>query len=124
MCRVQLLLIRDAVTLGTQSFTLSEYSTLAVAKVWSNTAKLPSSQTMRELCEETAEKRGGYGKRVLFLGRERLPGKLIRPFLVPRLSFWSCYSHDQTSDRLAERGRGQIRWQAGSLHTFLSTFRR
>ncbi|KAF8438900.1 hypothetical protein L210DRAFT_3612667 [Boletus edulis BED1] len=54
-------------TLGTQTFALSEYSTLALAKVWSNMAKLPSSQTMRERYDKTVEERGGYGKHVLFL---------------------------------------------------------
>ncbi|KAH0835007.1 hypothetical protein J3R83DRAFT_10731 [Lanmaoa asiatica] len=49
-----------------------KYSTLALAKVWSNMAKLPSSQTMRELFEKSVEERGGYGKHVLFLGRKYL----------------------------------------------------
>ncbi|KAG8221572.1 hypothetical protein J3R82DRAFT_1814 [Butyriboletus roseoflavus] len=67
-------------TLGTQSFSLSEYLTLALAKVWTNTAKLPSSQTMRELYQKTVEERGGYSKHVLFLGQERLP--VIRRYLI------------------------------------------
>ncbi|KAF8553187.1 FAD/NAD(P)-binding domain-containing protein [Imleria badia] len=56
---------------GTQSFVFSEYSTLALAKVWSNTAKLPNSQTMRALHDETVEERGGYGKYVMFWGPQR-----------------------------------------------------
>ncbi|KAF8553186.1 FAD/NAD(P)-binding domain-containing protein [Imleria badia] len=58
-------------TEGTQFFVFSDYTTLAVAKVWSNTAKLPNSQTMRALHDKTVEERGGYGKRVMFLGPER-----------------------------------------------------
>ncbi|KAI9573779.1 hypothetical protein HD554DRAFT_2052569 [Boletus coccyginus] len=53
-----------------------DYTTLAVAKVWTNTAKLPSSRTMRVLYEKTVEERGGYGKNVLFMG----PAQLLARF--------------------------------------------
>lgn len=79
-------------TWGTQGLSYSEYWALALAKVWSNTAKLPSSETMRELYEKSVEERGGYGKHVLFLIGERLPSGLSRPVLVLGLSFLSCRS--------------------------------
>lgn len=63
-----------AVPLGILSFILSEYTTLAVANVWTNKAKLPTSQTMRTLYEKTVEERGGYGKYLLFLGSKRTNG--------------------------------------------------
>ncbi|KAF8553185.1 FAD/NAD(P)-binding domain-containing protein [Imleria badia] len=56
---------------ATQVFVFSDYTTLALAKVWSNTAKLPNSQMMRTLHDKTVEERGGYGKHVMFLGPER-----------------------------------------------------
>ncbi|KAF8556440.1 FAD/NAD(P)-binding domain-containing protein [Imleria badia] len=59
------------VPLGTPSFTLAEYTALALAKVWANKAKLPNSQTMRALYEKTVVERGGYGRYVLFWGSER-----------------------------------------------------
>ncbi|KAN0086218.1 hypothetical protein V8E55_007352 [Tylopilus felleus] len=58
-------------TTGTQLFVLSEYASFALAKVWTNTAKLPSRQAMREWYDKTVEERGGYGKHVMFLGPER-----------------------------------------------------
>ncbi|KAF9229990.1 hypothetical protein BU15DRAFT_69582, partial [Melanogaster broomeanus] len=45
------------VNLGTQPFSYSDYLCLALAKVWSNTAKLPSSLTMRKMHEELVEDR-------------------------------------------------------------------
>ncbi|KAN0088857.1 hypothetical protein V8E55_005914 [Tylopilus felleus] len=64
------------VPLGILSFILSEYTTLAVAKVWTNKAKLPTSQTMRTLYEKTVEERGGYGKYLLFLGSKRTNARI------------------------------------------------
>ena len=110
---------RDAVTLATVTFQILDYTTLALAKVWTNTAKLPSSQTMRALYEKTVEERGGYGKYFLYLGQERAAGKSIYSFLG--LS-WSnnllCHSSSYPFNRLVERGSGQVWWQAGSLLLF------
>ena len=73
----------DAVTLGTRTFTISDYTTLALAKVWTNTAKLPSSRTMQELHKKRVEERGGYGKNVLFLSPKENLGKsfILHPVL-------------------------------------------
>jgi hypothetical protein len=65
-----------------QTFQFLDYTTLALAKVWTNTAKLPNSQMMRALHEKTVEARGGYGKYALFLGPERYSGKPSLPYLV------------------------------------------
>ncbi|KAF9240424.1 hypothetical protein BU15DRAFT_45765 [Melanogaster broomeanus] len=59
------------INLGTQPFSYSDYICLALAKVWSNTAKLPSSQTMWKMHDELVEDRGGYSKNLQFLGPER-----------------------------------------------------
>ncbi|KAF9240428.1 hypothetical protein BU15DRAFT_74021 [Melanogaster broomeanus] len=68
------------INLGTQPFSYSDYLCLALAKVWSNTAKLPSSQIMQEMHEELVEDRGGYGKNLQFLGPGRLTDN-IRYFI-------------------------------------------
>ena len=65
-----------------ETFLFLDYTTLALAKVWTNRAKLPNSQTMRALYEKIVEERGGYGKYVLFLGPQRFLGKPFLPFLV------------------------------------------
>ncbi|KAH0836316.1 hypothetical protein J3R83DRAFT_7865 [Lanmaoa asiatica] len=52
---------------GARVFSSSDYAALALAKVWTNTAKLPSSPTMLALHEKEVEERGGYGKYALFL---------------------------------------------------------
>ena len=57
------------------SYPSLDYTTLALAKVWTDTAKLPNSKTMRALYEKTVEERGGYGKYLFFFGPERLSGK-------------------------------------------------
>ena len=80
---------RGAVHLGTVSFSDVEYTTLALAKVWTYTARLPNSQTMRALHEKTVEERGGYGKYVLFLDPERTLGKSFLPCFVLGLSIES-----------------------------------
>ena len=72
----------DAVTLGMVPFQFPDYTTLALARVWTNTAKLPSSQTMQVLYQKTVEERGGYGKYCMFLGPGRFVGKSIYLFLV------------------------------------------
>lgn len=75
--------LRDVVPLGTSSFIHAEYAALALAKVWTNKAKLPNSEMMRALYEKTVEERGGYGKYVLFWGPGRSAGKSIYSFLLP-----------------------------------------
>ncbi|KIJ63826.1 hypothetical protein HYDPIDRAFT_112795 [Hydnomerulius pinastri MD-312] len=62
--------------LGTQSFSYSDYLCLALAKVWSNTAKLPHTRRMWEMYEERAEERGGLGKHFQFLGPARLTANI------------------------------------------------
>ena len=74
--------VRGAVVLGVRSFILSEYTTLALAKVWTNKAKLPSTQTMRALHERTVEERGGYNKYFLFWGPGRSTSKSMHSFLI------------------------------------------
>jgi hypothetical protein len=64
------------------TFQFLDYTTLALAKVWTNTAKLPNSRTMRALHEKTVEERGGYDKYVLYLGLERTSGKPFVPCFV------------------------------------------
>ncbi|KAI9573778.1 hypothetical protein HD554DRAFT_2166551 [Boletus coccyginus] len=63
-------------TLGMVPFQFPDYTTLALARVWTNTAKLPSSRTMQALYEKTLEERGGYGKYCMFLGPERFAASL------------------------------------------------
>jgi hypothetical protein len=57
-----------------QSFTYSEFTTLALAKVWSGQAELPSTERMWKAHEKVVEERGGYGKYYLFLGSARTAG--------------------------------------------------
>lgn len=83
----------DAATLGTQTFPFSDYVTLALAKVWTNTAKLPSSQTMRVLHGKSIEERGGYGKNALYLGPQRFSGKSFIPCLQVVLGLTSRSWH-------------------------------
>ena len=67
-----------AVALGTSTFLSAEYTALALAKVWTNTAKLPNTETMQALYDKTVEERGGYGKYVMFWGPKRSAGRSIR----------------------------------------------
>ena len=62
---------------GTSTFLSTEYTTLALAKVWTDKAKLPSGQVMQALLEKTVEERGGYGKYFLFLTPDQFLGKLL-----------------------------------------------
>ncbi|KAJ7628772.1 hypothetical protein FB45DRAFT_919211 [Roridomyces roridus] len=54
--------------LGTVTWTLGEYFALAIAKVWSGKAMLPSQAEMWRVYREGVKARGGYGKGILFLG--------------------------------------------------------
>ncbi|KAJ7210168.1 hypothetical protein GGX14DRAFT_565955 [Mycena pura] len=56
---------------GMQSFTYSEYLSLALAKVWSRKAILPGTAEMWRTYEKRVEGRGGYGRHLQFLGGER-----------------------------------------------------
>ena len=73
--------------MGILLFTLPEYVSLALAKLWTNQAKLPSTQTMQTLYKNTVEERGGYGKWVLYWGPERSDGKWILLSLVLRPTY-------------------------------------
>jgi hypothetical protein len=106
--------------LAAPSFSSLQYTTLALAKVWTNTAKLPSSRTMLALHEKTMEERGGYGKYALFFGPKRSSGKSFVACVILGLSIHSYYSSFYLSDRLAQRGGGQVWWQAGSFRLFSS----
>jgi hypothetical protein len=93
---------RDAVPLAAHTISSLEYTTLALAKVWTHKAKLPNSQTMLALHEKTVEDRGGYGKYVLFFGPERASGKSFAPCVVLGLSIYSCHSSCYLLDGLAQ----------------------
>ncbi|KAJ7653193.1 hypothetical protein DFH06DRAFT_1204931 [Mycena polygramma] len=56
---------------GMQSFTYSEYLSLALAKVWSRKAILPGTAEMWRIYEQRVKDRGGYGRHLQFLGAER-----------------------------------------------------
>ncbi|KAJ6457518.1 hypothetical protein DFH09DRAFT_1115796 [Mycena vulgaris] len=56
---------------GMQSFTYSEYLSLALAKVWSRTAVLPTTTELWRTYEARIKDRGGYGRHLQFLGAER-----------------------------------------------------
>ena len=115
---------KHAVPLGARSFPSLQYTTLALAKVWTNTAKLPNSQTMRALHEKTVEERGGYGKYVLYWGPVRSSGEPFVPRFVLGLSIQSCHTSSYClSNWLAEHGGGQVWWQAGSLRPLSFRFR-
>ncbi|KAJ7723278.1 hypothetical protein DFH07DRAFT_971626 [Mycena maculata] len=56
---------------GMQSFTYSEYLSLALAKVWSRRAILPGTANLWRKYERRVQDRGGYGRHLQFLGNER-----------------------------------------------------
>lgn len=58
-----------------QSFTYAEYLSLALAKVWDNKAKLPSTKTMWDLHQKRVDDFGGYGKHFQYLGSLRTHGQ-------------------------------------------------
>jgi hypothetical protein len=49
----------------TITWSFGEYFAVALAKVWSGTAKLPSQHEMRKAHRRAVAERGGYGKGVL-----------------------------------------------------------
>lgn len=57
------------------SYLGSDYTAVALAKVWTNKAKLPSIEMMQAWCNKTVEERGGYGKYFLSFNAERTAGK-------------------------------------------------
>ena len=81
LCLLYLCLLRATVPLGTLSFMYLDYTAVALAKVWTNKAKLPNTQTMLSSYEKTVEERGGFGKYVLFWGPERSEGNSTHSFL-------------------------------------------
>ncbi|CAK5276527.1 unnamed protein product, partial [Mycena citricolor] len=56
---------------GMQSFTYAEYLSVALAKVWSAKASLPSQDEMWRAHDRRVEERGGYGRHLQFLGEDR-----------------------------------------------------
>ncbi|KAH7921864.1 FAD/NAD(P)-binding domain-containing protein [Leucogyrophana mollusca] len=64
------------VNFGTQTFSYNNYLTLALAKVWSNTAKLPSVAGMWQMYDKVLEDRGGHGRHFQFLGPQRLAANI------------------------------------------------
>lgn len=58
-----------------RSFTYAEYLALALAKVWDNKAKLPSTETMWDLHWKRVNRYGGYVKHFQFLGIEVAHGQ-------------------------------------------------
>jgi len=58
-----------------QSFVYGEFLSLAIAKVWSGTAELPSTSALWRWYEKEWKRRKGYGKHFQFLGADRTRGK-------------------------------------------------
>ncbi|KAF7303676.1 Dimethylaniline monooxygenase [Mycena indigotica] len=56
---------------GMQSFTYAEYLSLALAKVWSKKAVLPSTKELWRIYNNRIREREGYGRHLQFLGAER-----------------------------------------------------
>ncbi|KAJ7318218.1 hypothetical protein DFH08DRAFT_790119 [Mycena albidolilacea] len=56
---------------GMQSFTYSEYLSLALAKVWSRKAILPGTAELWRIYDRRVKDREGYGRHLQFLGGER-----------------------------------------------------
>ncbi|KAJ7664682.1 hypothetical protein B0H17DRAFT_1211229 [Mycena rosella] len=52
--------------LGTVTFTFGEYWAVALAKIWTGTAMLPSQQEMWKSYRATVTERGGYGKKLTY----------------------------------------------------------
>ncbi|CAK5274286.1 unnamed protein product [Mycena citricolor] len=65
---------------GMQSFTYAEYLSVALAKVWSAKASLPSQDEMWRAHDRRVEERGGYGRHLQFLGEDR-NSAIIRYFV-------------------------------------------
>jgi hypothetical protein len=63
------------VNFGTQSETYAEYLSLALAKVWNNKAKLPSTEEMWRLHWARVDEYGGYGRQFQFLGAQGTDGE-------------------------------------------------
>ncbi len=61
------------VNFAIQSFTYSEFTSLAISKVWSGHAYLPARERLWQLYNELVKK-VGYGKHFQFLGSEGLKG--------------------------------------------------
>lgn len=57
-----------------QSFTYAEYLAVALAKVWDDKAKLPSTRELWRLYQDRLDDYGGYSKHFQFLGSKRTDG--------------------------------------------------
>ncbi|EIW77431.1 FAD/NAD(P)-binding domain-containing protein [Coniophora puteana RWD-64-598 SS2] len=57
-----------SITFRMQTFTYCGYQSLALAKVWTGTAKLPDTDTMWEMYDDLVKERGGIGKTLPYLG--------------------------------------------------------
>ena len=62
------------VNIGMQTFTYAEYQSLALAKVWTQTAFLPNEEELWRRQNERVARKGGYGKYFQFLGSEGTDG--------------------------------------------------
>ncbi|KAF8993635.1 hypothetical protein BDQ17DRAFT_1312173 [Cyathus striatus] len=69
---------------GLQAFTYAEFGSLAIGKVWSRTAFLPSKPRLWASYNAVVEERQGYGKHFQFVGPEQ--GKARLRFLVAWLN--------------------------------------
>ncbi|KAF8127436.1 hypothetical protein EV363DRAFT_1515362 [Boletus edulis] len=74
------------------SYLSLDYTALALAKVWTDTAKLPSGQAMWTWYNKTMEERGGYGKYFL-LNPQRLSGNHV----VARLAYMIGWLNEAAS---------------------------
>ena len=68
--RVPFELIRFQANYGMQTFTYAEFVSLAIAKVWSQTADLPPTDELWRRYAEVYKARKGYGRHFQFLGTE------------------------------------------------------
>ena len=102
------------VTMGMLAF-LGEYTSLALAKVWTGVAKLPSKQTMQDEHLPTIEKHGGYGKDALYLPTK----EFISASLPQSLSYsWTAHGRQHmVLDWMVEHGGCQVWWQASQWNT-------
>ena len=79
------------VNTGMQTFTYSEYLSIAMAKVWSGKADLPSTTELWRRYDKVVKDRGGYGKQFQFLGAERTKGR-FKKFLHSLILSWNSNS--------------------------------
>jgi len=101
------------VNVGMQSFVYGEFLSLAIAKVWSGTAELPSTSALWRWYEKEWKRRKGYGKHFQFLGADRTRGKRCGSRISsPKGTHLSC-REPSVLPRLVERSCSQIRRETG-----------